>query len=346
MQLPAQYTAARRALIDAKHIYEVKEVRNKAVAMEVYAFQAKDADLMQTATEIKRLATRRIGQMMAAMREAGELKHGGDHKSKVGRRPLKLKDQGVDKHLADHARKFAAMSDAKFATETAKAIKIAVAAALANKEVITAARAERHEKKSKARKKRMKQLAAKIAVLPRKKYAVIYADPEWKWEAWSKKGLDATSADNHYITRVVDEIKERDVESIAADDAVLFLWSTVPMLPQALEVMQAWGFKYVSNFCWDKIKAGTGYWNRNQHETLLIGKRGKIPAPLEGTQFPSLLSIRATKHSKKPDKFREIIDAYFPDLPKIELNYRGKPPPNWDWDTWGNEVEPMLEAAE
>ena len=71
------------------------------------------------------------------------------------------------------------------------------------------------------------------------------------------KGLDATSADNHYITRVVDEIKERDVKSIAADDAVLFLWSTVPMLPQALEVMQAWGFKYVSNFCWDKIKAGT-----------------------------------------------------------------------------------------
>jgi N6-adenosine-specific RNA methylase IME4 len=54
---------------------------------------------------------------------------------------------------------------------------------------------------------------------------------------------------------------------------VLFLWGTVPMTPQALEVMAAWGFKYVSNVVWVKDKAGTGYWYRNQHETLFVGTR-------------------------------------------------------------------------
>jgi N6-adenosine-specific RNA methylase IME4 len=162
--------------------------------------------------------------------------------------------------------------------------------------------------------------------LPDKKYGVIYADPEWRWEAWSQKGLTNSSADNHYATSVVEDIKNRDIESIAAADCVLFLWSTVPMLPQGLEVLKAWGFRYVSNFCWVKHKAGTGYWNRNQHETLLIGTRGKIPAPLEGTQFKSVVTAPAGKHSQKPEDFRHIIETYYPNLPKIELNARGRRP--------------------
>jgi N6-adenosine-specific RNA methylase IME4 len=51
------------------------------------------------------------------------------------------------------------------------------------------------------------------------------------------------------------------------------------MLAQALDVMATWGFRYQSNFVWDKEVIGTGYWNRNRHEHLLIGTRGSIPAP-------------------------------------------------------------------
>ena len=80
-------------------------------------------------------------------------------------------------------------------------------------------------------------------------------------------------------------IAARDVPSIAADDCVLFLWATSPMLPQALEVMKAWGFAYVSGAVWVKDRIGTGYWFRNRHELLLVGTRGNVPAPAMGTQW-------------------------------------------------------------
>lgn len=343
MKLPAKYSAARKALA-AANIEQAKDIRNKAIGMAVYAYQSKDAELVAFSTEIKRRATRRIGQLMEDDRKAGKLAKAGRPSKKLGplRTQLNLDKQGVDKHLADQARKLAALSEDKFEAETERAKKIAAAAALNDKEIIKTARAERHKKKKEARDKRVKELAIKLAALPRKKYAVIYADPEWKWEAWSEKGLDATSADNHYPTSVVEEIKNRKIKSIAADDCVLFLWSTVPMLPQALDVLEAWGFRYVSNFCWNKDRAGTGYWNRNKHETLLIGTKGKIPAPLEGTQFESVIDAPVGKHSAKPEKFRQMIEAYYPDLPKIELNARGRAPKGWD--IWGNEAQ--LEAAE
>ena len=74
------------------------------------------------------------------------------------------------------------------------------------------------------------------------------------------------SADNHYPTNVLEVIKSRDVSSIAANDCILFLWATIPMLPHALAVMEAWGFDYKSNHVWGKDRKGTGYWNREKHE--------------------------------------------------------------------------------
>ena len=66
---------------------------------------------------------------------------------------------------------------------------------------------------------------------------------------------------------------------------MLFLWATAPMLPQALEVMAAWGFKYKSHMVWVKDRTGTGYWFRNAHELLLVGTKGRIPAPAPGMQM-------------------------------------------------------------
>jgi len=118
------------------------------------------------------------------------------------------------------------------------------------------------------------QLGARQCALPQRRYGVILADPEWRFEPYSREtGLDR-SADNHYPTSPLDVIKARDVPSIAADDCALFLWATVPMLPQALEVMAAWGFHYVSSAVWVKDHIGTGYWFRIRHEILLAGTRG------------------------------------------------------------------------
>ena len=185
-------------------------------------------------------------------------------------------------------------------------------------------------------------LAGKILALPDKKYGVIYADPEWRFEAWSRDTCLYRAVDNHYSTSPLEVIKSRNVASIAAKDCVLFLWSTVPMQPQAYEVMAAWGFKYKSQTVWDKGEPGTGYWFINYHEILLVGTRGNIPAPAPGTQWPSLIKAPVGEPSEKPEIFYELIEAYFPNLPKIELNARRR---RAGWDAWGLDA-PELEAAE
>jgi N6-adenosine-specific RNA methylase IME4 len=184
-------------------------------------------------------------------------------------------------------------------------------------------------------------LAAKQVALPDRKFGVILADPEWRFEPYSREtGMDR-AVDNHYPTSVSNVIADRPVQQIAADDAVLFLWATVPMLPDALRVMAAWGFEYKSHCVWAKDRVGTGYWFRNQHELLLVGTKGSVPAPAMGTQIASLVSAPVGRHSEKPAAFYELIEGYFPTLPKIELNARTARP---GWDAWGYEAP--AEAAE
>jgi len=190
--------------------------------------------------------------------------------------------------------------------------------------------------KQEARAMRETELGAKQAALPQKKYGVILADPEWKFKPWSQEtGMDR-AADNHYPTSELCDIAARDVVEIAADDSVLYLWGTIPMLPQAFAVMRAWGFDYKSAHIWGKDKIGLGYWARENCEVLLIGTRGKPPAPAPGTQRNHLIIADRGEHSAKPEYFLEMIERHFPTLPKIELNRRGPARPGWD--AWGNEA--------
>jgi N6-adenosine-specific RNA methylase IME4 len=170
------------------------------------------------------------------------------------------------------------------------------------------------------------ELGARQRALPERPYGVIYADPPWRFEPYSLvTGMDR-AAEYHYPTSSLAEIKALDVNSIAAADCVLFLWATAPMLPQAIEVLEAWSFTYKSCAVWSKGRIGTGYWFGNKHEILLIGTRGKVPAPAMGTQWPSLILAPVGRHSQKPEVFCELIESYFPNLPKIELHARGAVP--------------------
>lgn len=197
------------------------------------------------------------------------------------------------------------------------------------------------EVKKERRADREQQLAGKQRALPVAKFGVIYADPEWKFETYSENGMDR-SADNHYPTSDLDAILQRPVASIAAEDSVLFLWATVPMLPQGLQVMAAWGFTYKSHLIWNKNRAGNGYWFRNRHELLLVGTRGNLPAPAMGTQFDSVIDEPLAGHSEKPDAFYEVIERYFPTLPKIELNARRS---RTGWMSWGLEAPVQSEQS-
>jgi N6-adenosine-specific RNA methylase IME4 len=187
-----------------------------------------------------------------------------------------------------------------------------------------------------ARSEKEEALAAKTitAALAEKRsvYGVIYADPPWRFDTYSENGMNR-SAENHYPTMDLDAIKALPVP--AANDCALYLWATVPMLPQALEVMAAWGFTYKSHIAWVKDRSGTGYWARNMHELLLIGTRGDVPAPAPGTQPSSVIEAPVGAHSAKPAVFAELIEATFPTSPKVELFARSA---RTGWAVIGNEL--------
>lgn len=185
------------------------------------------------------------------------------------------------------------------------------------------------------REQREQDLGEKQRALPEKKFGVIVADPEWNDEVWgTETGMDRHAA-NHYPTSTAEIIAGRDVASIAAKDCVLWLWVTNQHLAIGIDVMRAWGFEYKSNYCWGKDRISLGRWQRGKHELLLIGTRGAPPCPAPGTQWESLVLAPKSIHSAKPECFLEMIDEYFPTLPKIELNRRG--PARDGWSAWGNE---------
>lgn len=195
---------------------------------------------------------------------------------------------------------------------------------------------ERLLAKAERRAERERELGAKICALPDRRFGVIVADPEWKWQAYNDITGGSRAAANHYPVSSTELIMARDVPAISSADCILFLWATNPMLPEAMAVMEAWGFRYKSNLVWVKDKIGTGFWNRGQHEFLLIGTRGKPVAPHMGTQLPSAIFAPRGRHSEKPEAVAEWIERLWPNTPKIELNRRGPPRPGWE--AWGNEA--------
>lgn len=312
------------------------------------------------ALEIEAAAKRRLADEYDAGQAGGEIaKAGGDRTSKIpnGKNaPATAAEAGVTSKEIHDARAIRdviasnptavreALDDilAKGDEPTRAALKRAIAPAT------TAIRADQTAAKKARRTERETILAEKIKALPDEKFGVIVADPEWRFEPYSREtGMDR-AADNHYPTSDLDVIKARPVASIAAPDCVLFLWATAPMMPQALDVMAAWGFDYVTQAVWVKQRTGegrgSGYWFTGEHEILLVGTRGKVVAPAPGMQFPSVIYAPVGEHSAKPVEALEIVEAYFPNLPKIELNRRG--PARVGWSAWGQEAESQAKPSE
>lgn len=168
-------------------------------------------------------------------------------------------------------------------------------------------------------------------------YPVYYLDPPWKFGVRSEVTGREKSAENHYPTMTTPEICELLSGLIGqpANPAVMFLWATNPMLPDGLQVLEACGFTYVHHWIWDKEVAGTGYWGRDRHELLLIGRRGDIAAPLPGSQPETVHRERKGAHSAKPDFYAETIERLYPGVARLEMFCR-RPRPGWD--AWGFEA--------
>lgn len=183
-------------------------------------------------------------------------------------------------------------------------------------------------------------------LFPNEKYEVIYADPPWKMQAGRslKKGYyedeNSPATRTSYPHMTVEEIKSLGVPSIAAVDCHLYMWTTNKHLPEAFEVIKAWGFQYSTCIVWAKNMMGGGLGGtfKINTEYLLFATKGSL-APLtsiKGTWFNIKRKYEngAPKHSKKPDFFYELIEKVSPGK-KIELFARDH---RKEWDCWGNEL--------
>ena len=162
-------------------------------------------------------------------------------------------------------------------------------------------------------------------------YQVVYCDPPWKFRLWSGKEEQTRSAAKHYATLSIDELKQLNVQNIAAEDSVLFMWVTPPILQEAFAIIDAWGFEYKTKaFAWVKTTKrvgkwhwGMGYYTRANTEDCLLATRGKgLSRASKGVHqviYDDTLIAPVGEHSAKPPEARDRIVELFGDVPRIEL---------------------------
>lgn len=179
----------------------------------------------------------------------------------------------------------------------------------------------------------------------RRRYATILADPPWRYRV-NKRQTDSEmliwDRKLPYLSMEAEDIEALPIRRIAADDAMLWLWSTNAHIHEALHIMKKWGFSFRTLRIWVKPSIGTGYYMRGQNELLLLGIRGHPTrdrrnhmSAISGNNISSVFYAPLNKHSSKPpESYRGIERLSKP--PRIELFARRARP---GWDSWGNEAK-------
>lgn len=180
-----------------------------------------------------------------------------------------------------------------------------------------------------------------------KQFGTILADPPWQFQNRTGKVAPEHKRLNRYETMMLDDICELPVSEIAADRAHLYLWVPNALLPDGMRVMEEWGFRYVSNIIWEKVRKdggpdgrGVGFYFRNVTEILLFGVRGKNVRTLDmGRRQVNIIRSQKREHSRKPDEQYPIIEGCSWG-PRIELFSRGV---REGWTVWGNQADESYE---
>jgi N6-adenosine-specific RNA methylase IME4 len=174
-------------------------------------------------------------------------------------------------------------------------------------------------------------------------FGTILADPPWQFQNRTGKVAPEHKRLNRYGTMTLDDICRLPVRDIAAEPSHLYLWVPNALLPDGLKVMQAWGFKYVSNIVWEKVRKdgepdgrGVGFYFRNVTEVLLFGTRGKNARTLSPARSQvNIIRSRKREHSRKPDQQYDLIEECSWG-PRLELFGRGPRP---GWFVWGDQSQ-------
>jgi N6-adenosine-specific RNA methylase IME4 len=167
---------------------------------------------------------------------------------------------------------------------------------------------------------------------PVQRYRIVLADPPWRYDHCRS---NCRKVERWYPTLTGEQIAAMPVQDIVTRDALLYLWVTAPKLRVGMDVLEAWGFAYVTGAIWDKEIIGKGYHFRGQHEHILVGKRGRPGTPARADLMSSVIRARRTAHSRKPGAAYELIERAHPQASKIELFARARRP---GWAAWGDEV--------
>ena len=188
-----------------------------------------------------------------------------------------------------------------------------------------------------------------LAYTSGKKYNTIYVDPPWQFQNRTGKVAPEHKRLTRYETMSIDDIKALPVSELSGEKAHLYLWVPNALLPNGLEVLDAWGFDYKSNIVWEKIRKdggpdgrGVGFYFRNVTELLLFWiKKNSYPNRTlqPGRSQVNLIRSMKREHSRKPDEIVPIIEACSQG-PRIELFARGV---RDGWDMWGNQATPDYE---
>ncbi len=173
-------------------------------------------------------------------------------------------------------------------------------------------------------------------------FKTILADPPWRFTNRTGKVAPEHRRLDRYSTLDLDAIRNLPVANVAAANAHLYLWVPNALLPDGLKVMEAWGFRYVSNIIWAKRRKdggpdgrGVGFYFRNVTEMLLFGVRGSMRTLQPARSQVNMIETRKREHSRKPDEQFRLIESCSPG-PYLELFARHPAP---GWVAWGDEAD-------
>jgi N6-adenosine-specific RNA methylase IME4 len=174
-------------------------------------------------------------------------------------------------------------------------------------------------------------------------WPTVLADPPWRFVNRTGKVAPEHRRLDRYDTMTAGDIAGLPVADVVADRAHLYLWVPNALLPEGLQVMEGWGFRYVSNLVWAKRRKdggpdgrGVGFYFRNVTELILFGVRGSLRTLPPGRRQVNMIETRKREHSRKPDEAYDVIESCSPG-PYLELFARY---PRQGWTAWGDEAEP------
>lgn len=171
------------------------------------------------------------------------------------------------------------------------------------------------------------------------KYKVIVVDPPWPVKKIQRR-VRPNQKEMDYPVMSLEDITNLDIQSIAENDSVLFLWTTQKYLPDSFDLLKRWGYKYQRVLTWDKQNGMCLFGFHHRTEFVVFGYKGKIEMYPRRRAIPTIFVAKSERHSVKPDTFYEMVSVFGDS--RIDLFARK---PRQGWDVWGNEVESDIDFS-